>query len=60
MPNRSYLMFYVLECSDGKYGSGCSGDCGHCKDGVTCHHVNGDCDSCAYGWEGNKCVQSKL
>ncbi len=53
-------MFYVLECSDGKYGHDCAVDCGHCKAGVICNHVNGDCTSCADGWMGNKCVQSKM
>ncbi len=53
-------MFYVLECSDGKYGSNCSVDCGHCKDSVTCHHENGKCDSCADGWMQNRCDQSKV
>ncbi len=48
-------LFYVLECFDGKYGSNCSVDCGHCKDGVTCNHGNGNCetDTCDKGWKGH-------
>ncbi len=50
-----FMIFYDSECSSGKYGPGCSQTCGHCRDGVTCHHENGNCetDACDKGWKGN-------
>ncbi|XP_052693424.1 cell death abnormality protein 1-like [Crassostrea angulata] len=45
------------KCSQGLYGDNCSQLCvGHCRDGITCDHVNGQCEGgCDTGWTGSMC-----
>ncbi|GFN78794.1 Zinc finger protein [Plakobranchus ocellatus] len=50
------------ECSDGRYGSGCSQTCSvNCAgQGNPCDHVDGRCtQGCDPGYQGSKCEQSE-
>lgn len=53
------IMASITGCEDGYYGSNCSQQCGHCKDGISCAS-NGHCPSdCESGWFGRLCVDGK-
>ncbi|KAK3106627.1 hypothetical protein FSP39_023983 [Pinctada imbricata] len=45
------------KCDDYKYGDGCNGTCGHCRNNAICDKVSGVCpnEECKDGFWGNKC-----
>lgn len=52
--------FYLVECSNNKYGQECNSTCGECLNGVQCNHVNGSCpNGCVSGVSGDKCDKGK-
>lgn len=43
-------------CPNTSYGAECKSTCGHCRDGVPCHHVTGQCmTGCEPGYTGQNC-----
>lgn len=49
-----------IECGNGKYGSNCLLNCGHCKKMSDCNHVDGSCMSgCFPGYNGSRCIDRK-
>lgn len=54
------LIIFIIVCSPGSFGTRCQSQCGHCNNG-TCHHITGMCtSSCAPGWNGELCHNSKF
>ncbi|XP_070191898.1 multiple epidermal growth factor-like domains protein 11 [Littorina saxatilis] len=46
-------------CEDGKYGEGCSHDCGNCNG--ACRHEDGHCAAgCMAGYEGDLCAKRQV
>ena len=53
-------IIFIIVCPPGNFGTRCQSQCGHCNNG-TCHHITGKCtSSCAPGWYGEMCQNSKF
>ncbi|KAL5022770.1 hypothetical protein ScPMuIL_001925 [Solemya velum] len=49
------------KCQDGSYGNNCENQCGSCKGGETCFHINGTCLSgCGDGYVGELCQTAHM
>lgn len=56
-----FITNLIIACNEGTYGTNCSFNCsGNCFDGKACDKVNGNCSSCAVGYKGLKCENSRL
>ena len=57
-----HYIFYILECSFGKYGEACREKCidRRCYGIQRCDHTTGECvDGCIAGWQGVSCTEVK-
>lgn len=47
----SALKNVLAVCDAGKFGQNCSENCGNCRNGSSCNHVNGSCsEGCLNGF----------
>lgn len=55
------ILFLATACLNNTYGTGCSGNCGHCVDWEECDHVNGVChNGCEAGYYSDRCKRGTL
>lgn len=46
------ISLFPEACGTGKYGKGCSQNCGACLKSTVCNHITGSCElGCEPGWQ---------
>lgn len=59
--NKMSLVFILIECYDGTFGTNCSVTCGHCHKGQSCNKKTGACPKgCDPGYVGIYCNKCKI
>lgn len=55
------MIYILVGCQDGTFGTNCNGTCGHCHKGQPCDKETGTCPKeCDPGYEGLYCNKSEI